>query len=206
MKHPWLHHKALQASFIVFFCAFLSGCATSPPKKVNDLCSIFREKDDWHEEAVDTAKKWGTEVPVLMAIMHQESKFIGDNKPEFEWFLFIPLGRASSAYGYAQALDETWDTYIRATGNRGADRDDFDDAIDFIGWYSSESYRRNKIRRNDTYHLYLAYHEGHGGFERRSFKNKQWLKNIAKKVSGKSIQYRRQYNKCKDSLDSGWFW
>ena len=146
-------------------------------------------------------------MPVLMAIMHQESKFVGDNKPEFEWFLIIPLGRASSAYGYAQALDETWDTYMRATGNWGADRDDFADAIDFIGWYSSESYRRNKIRRNDTYHLYLAYHEGHGGFERRSFREKQWLKNIAKRVSGKSIAYRRQYAGCQDSLDSGgWFW
>lgn len=195
----------LKNSLLIFFSLYLAGCATSPPKKINDICSIFREKDDWHEEALDASKKWGTEVPVLMAIMHQESKFIGDNQPEFEWFLFVPLGRASSAYGYAQALDQTWDTYMKATDNWGADRDDFDDAIDFIGWYTSVSYRKNKIRRNDTYHLYLSYHEGHGGFERRTFKNKQWLKNVAKKVSAKSITYRRQYNKCKNDLDDGWF-
>ncbi|MCG8316194.1 MAG: transglycosylase SLT domain-containing protein [Pseudomonadales bacterium] len=199
--------KFLRLVLASLFVGALVGCVSSPPKKIDNICSVFREKDDWHEDALEAAKKWGTEVPVLMAIMHQESKFVGDNKPAFEWFLIIPLGRASSAYGYAQALDETWDTYVRATGNWGADRDDFADAVDFIGWYSSESYRRNKIRRNDTYHLYLAYHEGHGGFERRSFRNKQWLKNIAKKVSGKSIAYRRQYAGCKDSLDSGgWFW
>lgn len=191
----------------VLMLTLLTGCVTSPPREVNNLCSIFREKDDWHEDAVAAADKWGTEVPVLMAIMHQESKFVGDNEPDFEWFLFVPLGRASTAYGYAQALDTTWETYQRDTGNWGADRDDFADAVDFIGWYSAQSYRRNKIRRNDTYHLYLAYHEGHGGFERRSFRNKQWLKNIAKRVSGKSIAYRRQYNSCKASLDSGgWFW
>lgn len=185
----------------------LAGCITSPPRQIDNICSIFREKDDWHEDAVAAANKWGTEVPVLMAIMHQESKFIGDNQPEFEWFLIIPLGRASNAYGYAQALEGTWEHYQRATGNYGADRDDFADAVDFIGWYSAESYRRNKIRRNDTYHLYLAYHEGHGGFERRSFREKYWLKTVAKKVSAKSIAYRRQYNGCKDSLDDGgWFW
>ena len=182
----------------------VSGCVTSPPRKIDNLCSIFREKGGWHEEALDAAKKWGTEVPVLMAIMHQESKFIGDNKPDFEWFLFVPLGRASSAYGYAQALDGTWNAYEKASGNRGADRDNFADAIDFIGWYNAQSYRRNGIRRNDTYHLYLAYHEGHGGFNRRSFKNKTWLKKVAKKVSARSIVYRRQYQSCKGSLDDGW--
>ena len=192
---------------LCMLCLILSGCVTSPPRQIDNICSIFREKDDWHEDALAAEKKWGTEVPVLMAIMHQESKFIGDIKPPVEWFLFIPLGRPSDAYGYAQALDSTWDVYRRSTGNHGADRDDFADAIDFIGWYSAESYRRNKIRRNDTYHLYLAYHEGHGGFERRSFREKYWLKRVAKKVSAKSIAYRRQYNSCKDSLDDGgWFW
>ena len=41
----------------------------------------------------------------------------------------------SSAYGYAQALEGTWDDYRKDTGRRGADRDDFADSSDFIGWY-----------------------------------------------------------------------
>ena len=35
-----------------------------------------------------------------------------------EYFLgFIPIGRASDAYGYAQAKTMTWDDYVRETGN-----------------------------------------------------------------------------------------
>jgi hypothetical protein len=48
----------------------------------------------------------------------------------------------------------------------------YDYAIDFIGWYNRQSYQRSNIALNDSYHLYLAYHEGHGGFNRRSFKGK----------------------------------
>ena len=44
----------------------------------------------------------------------------------------------------------------------GADRDDFNDAIDFIGWYNDQSSRRSKISKSDAYNLYLAYHEGQG--------------------------------------------
>ena len=184
----------------------LSGCVSSPPQNLDDLCKIFDEKDDWHEDAKASADKWGTSVPVLMAIVHQESKFQADIKPEFEWYFVIPLGRASSAYGYSQALDQTWDGYVKDSGNWGADRDEFDDAIDFVGWYSATSYRRNKIKRDDAYHLYLAYHEGHGGFERRTFKSKAWLKKVAKKVSARAIRYRKQYQGCQKQLeDTGWF-
>ena len=184
----------------------LSGCASSPPQNLDNLCQIFEEKSGWHEDAKAATKKWGTSVPVMMAIIHQESKFQSDIKPEYQWYFFIPLGRASSAYGYSQALDDTWGAYIEKTGNWGADRDDFDDAIDFVGWYNAISYRRNNIKRNDTYHLYLAYHEGHGGFERRSFNKKLWLKKVAKKVSARAIKYRKQYQHCQKQLeDTGWF-
>lgn len=189
---------------LIVYVLMLTGCATAPTQ-VNNLCSIFEEKGGWHEDAQDASEKWGTSIPVMMAIMHQESKFQADIQPPMQWFLFIPLGRASNAYGFAQALEGTWKTYMIDTGNWTADRDDFGDAIDFIGWYNALSYRKNGIKRDDTYHLYLAYHEGHGGFERRSFKDKLWLKKVAKKVSAQSYRYQKQYAGCKDSLDDGWF-
>ena len=201
----WCFSRNLNLSIIfVFLC--LTGCVSSPPQNLDNMCKIFEEKGGWYEDAKASQEKWGTSIPVMMAIIHQESKFQGDIKPEFEWFFIIPLGRASSAYGYSQALDGTWDVYIKESGNWGADRDDFEDAIDFIGWYNAKSYKRNKIKRNDAYHLYLAYHEGQGGFERRTFKNKAWLKKVAKKVSARAIKYRKQYWGCKESLeDTGWF-
>ena len=85
------------------------------------------------------------------------------------------------------------------------DRNDFGDAIDFIGWYNDQSYRVNGIKKDDAYHLYLAYHEGQGGFKKRTFRNKQWLKDVAKKVSARSRTYRKQLNGCEKKLNRGFF-
>jgi hypothetical protein len=118
-----------------------------------------------------------------MAIIHQESKFRRDARPPKKRVLgFIPWGRASSAYGYAQAKDDTWDWYISKTGNRGADRDDFEDAVDFVGWYCSMTHRTNGVSKWDAYNQYLAYHEGHGGYRRRTYNKKAWLLGVARKV------------------------
>ena len=125
---------------------FAAGCATSPPADVNDICAIFREKGGWYEDADDARDRWGTPIPVMMAIMHQESRFKAKAKPPRRKILwFIPGPRPSNSYGYTQALKETWQIYQRDAGNYGADRDDFADSIDFIGWYSHQSYRRSGI-------------------------------------------------------------
>lgn len=189
-------------------CALLlAGCTTTPPRDVNNICSIFYEKDDWYDDAEDARKRWGTPIPVMMAIMHQESRFKAKAKPPRKKILWvIPGPRASNSYGYTQALKETWEVYQRDAGNYGADRDDFADSIDFVGWYNHQSYRRSGIKKDDPYHLYLAYHEGWGGFNRRSFKNKQWLKDVAKKVSRQSYRYTTQLKGCEEDLkDRGWW-
>ena len=79
---------------------------------------------------------------------------------------FIPGLRASSAYGYSQALDGTWEEYKISTGNSNADRKNFEDASDFIGWYIDGSYRLLKLNKSDVYNHYLAYHEGRGGYQK----------------------------------------
>lgn len=187
----------------------VSACTTSPPKNQENLCEIFREKDDWYEEAASARKNWQSPISTMMAIMHQESRFRQKAKPPRGRILWIfPGPRASDAYGYSQAKDATWKWYIKSSGNYGADRDDFADAIDFIGWYNNMSYRRSAIKPSDTYHLYLAYHEGHGGFNRRTFKNKAWLKKVATKVSARSRRYAAQLASCEAELKRPWwqFW
>ncbi len=193
---------------VLLSSVLLSGCVTSPPSQTENICKIFKEKDDWYDDASKARKRWGSSIPVMMAIMHQESRFRPKAKPPRTKILgFIPGPRKSSAYGFAQAKKETWAWYIKSSDNRGADRDDFTDAIDFIGWYNSLSHRQSKIDLTDPYHLYLAYHEGHGGFNRRSFKNKSWLKQVAKKVSARSVSYQKQLNGCEESLQSNsWWW
>ena len=115
-------------------------------------------------------------------------------------------GRPGRSVGYTQALTETWKTYKRDAGNYGADRDDFDDAIDFVGWYNAMSHRRNGIARDDTYRLYLAYHEGHGGYSRGTYRDKKWLINVARKVDTLAGRYQSQLQTCEAEFErSGWF-
>ena len=185
----------------------LSSCATTPPKTVNNVCAIFEEKGGWYKSAKKASDRWQSPIPVMMAILHQESRFDAKAKPPRRKFLWIfPGPRISSAYGYSQAKGETWQWYKERSGNGGADRDDFADAIDFVGWYNSLSRKQNNIQANDTYNLYLAYHEGHGGFNRRTYRNKDWLLRVARKVSNLSQQYAQQLAVCEEDLQSPWWW
>jgi hypothetical protein len=206
----------MKNSRIVIYIAFLTGlimliltgCSTMPPKNINNSCEIFFEKDDWYDDAKDSYEKWGVPIHVQLAIIHQESHFQYDAKPEREYILWIiPWGRKSDAYGYAQVKDATWDWYIKKTGNSGADRDDFDDAVDFIGWYVNHTHKTLGISKWDAYNQYLAYHEGHGGFKRKTYLKKKWLVKVAAKVKARASKYSAQLAKCKDELESSWsFW
>ena len=187
-----------------------AGCsATRPPSHTGDACSIFREKKGWYGEASDARERWGVPIALQLAFISQESSFDGDAKPPRRWFLgFIPLGRPSSAQGYAQALDATWDEYRKSTGSRGADRDEFGAAVDFIGWYNTRSADMCDIAKHDAYRLYLAYHEGQTGYRRGSYRRKPWLMNVARKVAGRAKIYSSQLSRCEDELRKkkrGWF-
>ena len=188
----------------VSLCAFITGCATTRPNNLDNMCSIFEQRSDWYEAALDAQERWGTPIQVPMSIIYQESSFRHDAQPAMRYFLFIPSGRPSTAYGYPQAKDETWDEYIRETGNWGADRDDFDDAIDFIAWYVNKTQRITGVSKWDAYNQYLAYHEGRGGYSRGSHQSKTWLLNTARRVDDRAKAYSAQYRACKDDLDS-WF-
>ncbi len=189
MNTSWLRILVIALSLA------LVSCSSAPPDNPNDICSIFKQKRGWKKDAQRAERRWGSPVPVMMAIMKQESSFVDDARPGRVKFLGIPLWRKSSAYGYSQAKDGTWRWYERSVG-RNADRDDFDDAIDFIGWYNLQSQRANGIGKQDAYSLYLAYHEGHGGYRSGSYRKKRWLLQVATKVRDQAARYSQQYQNC----------
>ena len=89
-----------------------AACTTAPPENVENICAIFEEKRGWYKSAKKSEKRWGTPVHVQMSIIRQESTFQADARPPRGQLLgFIPWKRPSNAYGYAQALDGTWDWY-----------------------------------------------------------------------------------------------
>lgn len=192
---------------IFFTCLAVSACSTTPPSEPQNICAIFKEKRDWYDAAKDAKEKWGVPIHVPMSMMYQESSFKEDALPPRDYLLgFIPWGRVSSAYGYSQAKTMTWDDYIRESGNSGADRDDFDDAIDFMAWFVSKTHRINRVSKWDAYNQYLNYHEGWGGYKRKSYKRKAWLMKVARKVDNRARRYSSQLKQCQADLDHGWLW
>lgn len=185
----------------------IAGCATAPPKEPENLCRIFEEKRDWYKAAAKMEKKWGVPIQVPMAIMYQESSFKHNAKPPRDYILWvIPWGRVSSAYGYSQAKTGTWDDYVKETGNSWSSRDNFDDAMDFMGWYISKSHRINGVSKWDAYAQYLNYHEGWGGYKRQTYRQKQWLMRTAERVQERAGRYGAQLRQCEDDLKRGWLW
>ncbi len=181
----------------VVVAMMLAGCASRPPRDVNNLCSIFKEHHRWRSDAFDVQRRWLVPVHVQMAIMHQESKFNAyATPPRTKLFWVIPWRRPSTAYGYSQALRATWSEYKRNSGGMWASRDDFADAVDFIGWYANQAYLKAGISRHNAYQLYLAYHEGIGGYQRKTYLNKAWLIQVAKKVEVKAQIYQAQLRNC----------
>jgi hypothetical protein len=170
---------------------------TQPPGYIDDACALFTERPDWYQPTLDTELRWGVPVEVQLAILRQESSFRCDAKPpRTRIFGIIPWDRATSAYGYAQAIDSTWEHYQRQTGNPEALRDDFRAAVDFVGWYAHQTYTRLGIQKSDAYNQYLAYHEGHQGFRQQNHQDKAWLLGVARKVQGYADRYAAQLRQC----------
>lgn len=179
----------------------LGSCGSrnfSAPRELDNACSIVSERPAYLRAFKAAERKWGVPVPVLMAIIYQESKFIGDNRTPHQYALgVIPIGRQSSAFGYSQALDGTWKEYQVAEGGRGARRDDIKDATDFMGWYMKQTRDQVGIALDNTRDQYLAYHDGRSGFKRGTWRSKSWLIRIANEVDDRAIMYNAQLRSCR---------
>ncbi|MGR3802133.1 transglycosylase SLT domain-containing protein [Marinibacterium profundimaris] len=179
----------------------LVSCSTgykTAPANLDDACSIIAQRPEYMRAFRKAERKWGVPVHVQMATIYQESKFISNARTPHQFVLgVVPVGRQSSAYGYGQALDGTWDEYRRVTGNRGAKRDRIRDATDFMGWYFNRTLKTNGIPLDDAERQYLAYHEGHSGYARGSYRSKAWLMRVANEVDSRATVYGLQLADCR---------
>lgn len=187
--------------FILSTFTILAACTTAPPSasQQDNICEIFDGRKAWYRAAAKSQQDWGTPIALQMAIIKAESNFKRDARPARGPRRNLGLTRGkrpSSARGFAQALNSTWDEYKLKTGNRNASRENFADATDFIGWYTSRSSRSANIGIGDARSQYLAYHEGAGGFSRGTWRSKQWLINVADRVASDSALFQRQLNGC----------
>ena len=183
---------------LLLLLASCGGGNFSAPRNLDNACALLDERPRYARAMKAAERRWGVPLHVQMAVIHQESRFVGNARTPYRYTLgVIPMGRQSSAYGYSQALDDTWKEYQEEEGRRGAKRDRIQDATDFMGWYFNKTENRLGISRLDARNQYLAYHEGRTGFARGSHNAKPWLLQVASRVEARSERYRTQLQNCR---------
>lgn len=194
-------HKFIRIGSLAIVATWiLTSCYPPAPKETQNICDIFQQYPDWYWDAKKTQDKWGVPIPVQMAIMYAESGFQATAEPIVRRpRSVIPWHRESSALGYCQALTGTWSCYEKTTGKQ-LSRDDFADASDFIGWYASQAKQYANIQPTDAYDLYLAYHEGLGGYHSKSYWHKPWLMRYANQVRSHALTYADQLQECEGNI------
>ena len=191
--------RTLRASILVLLLASCGGGGDyKAPRNLDDACAILAQRPAYWKAMKKTERKWGIPVSVQMAAIYQESKFVGNARTPHRFALgVIPMGRQSSAYGYSQALDGTWEEYQDEEGGRRSRRDRIEDATDFMGWYMHNSSERLGIPKSDAEAQYLAYHEGRTGYANQSYLGKPWLVEVAAAVGARAVMYESQLAYCR---------
>ncbi|MCG6883564.1 MAG: lytic transglycosylase [Silicimonas sp.] len=189
--------RPFRALILLLLVAACGSSNYSAPKNLENACSIVKERPHYLDAMLRTERRWGVPVAVQMATIYQESKFIGNARTPRKYSMgMIPAGRVSSAYGYSQALDGTWDEYKREEGGFRARRDNIRHATDFMGWYFNKSQLGLGISLADAKQQYLAYHEGRTGYARGSYRSKAWLMRVSDEVASRAILYDTQLRGC----------
>lgn len=175
----------------------LTGCSKVLPYAAYDdcICCVVNANWGWKHDLNATAKRHGVSPGLVMSVMFNESSFKRYARPEsnklWGWFPY----QRSSAYGYAQIKDETWQWYRMHNPGWFQSRTQFSDAADFIGWYYGLFIKRFPGNASDS-DFYLAYHEGLGGFQRATYEQKTWLVEKSKLVAERADQYNQQLSAC----------
>ena len=177
----------------------VSSCSLIPSKHMlqSDACSIIDAKRSWKSALLRSQAKWKISPGMQLSFILTESNFRPRAKTQKKYFLGVfPNGRLSSAFGYAQVIDATWEEYQKKSGNRFSSRTDFSDSVDFVGWYANETSRKLNISKSDVFNQYLAYHQGHQGFKRGAYKNKPNLLKAAQRTKNNARKFNNQLKNC----------
>ena len=158
--------------------------------QISNACTILEANPQWASDLNRVHNQWGVRPETLLAMIRQESSFRYDARP-------IKNGkRLSSAYGFAQALDGTWEHYQQETGLTHHRRDNFAHASYFMGWYIDHINKVNKVSKHDVKNLYYSYHDGPTAASRGSYLKKPWLIKVGVRMERHAADYEKQLDHC----------
>ena len=178
------------AGFVISSCTEEKPSTKSNTKNNDNICNILKNNPKWSKSLKDTQTKYNISPAFVMGLIRQESNFKSDAR-----------SKISSAYGYSQALDNTWKSYQKSV-SPSANRTSFDDSVKFVGWYMSGMSKSINVKMNNYSSLYLAYMIGPTGFKRYkngTFKNRKNLESfldISQKVKTYTDNYIHQLKSC----------
>ena len=116
----------------------LASCTTAPPRDIDDACAIFEQHEDWFADANAASQRWGVPCRYCWRSSTRSPRLPADARPPRTWYLgFIPGPAFPPPTATARALDGSWDDTSPRPATT-APTDQFDDAVDFIGWYVSK--------------------------------------------------------------------
>lgn len=213
--------KKMSFIAIISVVAIISGCSSTPKTQqqldtaflkknskavktrntkvsnVDNACSILKENPDWLKAARRTSLVYGVPIHTQLAFVRHESNYVKKARPlNKNRKSIFDKKYASTAYGYAQVLDGTWDEFKTTFNNKRLKRTNFGHSVEFIGWYNKRHINTGIIHKDNVAHLYLAYHEGLGGYKKKTFLKKPWLVNYSRAVHATSDKYKHQINAC----------
>ncbi len=181
----------------------LSGCSIGGRLyNTENACAIFAQRNgffnNWYKQSKAASLRYKIPIPILLATIKTESSFRPTARTRWHMVLgFIPWGRISTAYGYAQALNGTWVQYKKSTGHHYASRSSFSDSIDFVAWYYRNAIIRDHINPNDAYNLYICYVIGWKAFkDRGALAATPAIRSKAREVALLAQRYHLQLRNC----------
>lgn len=159
------------------------------------ICHVIKSNFGWTRSIKSASRRHDVSPGLLLSIIYHESGFQNQARPKPSKILgFIPW-QVSTAYGYGQIKNETWDWYKSHNPGWFQSRTNFSDTLDFIGWYYQLFLKKsstNLVHRD----FYLAYHEGLGGYSRKSYEGNSWLIDKANKVALRAELYNEALREC----------
>ena len=85
--------RTLRASILLLFLASCGGGNFSAPRNLDDACSVIHQRPSYLKAMQANQRKWGVPISVQMAVLYQESKFIGNARTPHQYALgVIPMG------------------------------------------------------------------------------------------------------------------
>ncbi|MGI1671171.1 MAG: hypothetical protein K6L74_12720 [Neptuniibacter sp.] len=171
------------------YCLFaitLAGCFGSGVKTEPGICEQLRENDEWAEPLVLAQEKYGTPLYLTLVLLNQ------------------PLSDLDKSHINPRTAD--WDEYRLRSENWEAAISSPYDAVDFIGWFTLESVKRNQLDWSDVSAHYLSYRMGHGAYHRFEPEKYPELVLRSEHFSQRAELWRNQLKNCQLQLqEKSWY-